>query len=152
MAMMPLLRHILGPTRDDVMSAVEEVLRKRNWEVQHEPIVGTVRPDILARDPGGATFVINVNQGGWNANLGAVAQVETFRNAVASEVGTEAKGVLVVAGEASEHLDGLAASAGVEIVRAGSGDIGSVRESLTRAGVLGESAASQPTTQRINGA
>lgn len=150
--MMALLRHLLGPSRGDVTSAVEEVLREQNWEVQHEPIIGRVRPDILARDPNGATFVINVNQGGWAANLGAVAQVEAFRNAVAREIGREAKGVLVVAGDASQHLDDMAARASVEVVRAGSGTAGSVRKSLTHSGVLLESPELKPTAQHITGA
>jgi hypothetical protein len=135
--MMALRRHLFGPTPEDVTSAVEEVLRERNWDVRHEPILGRVRPDILAKSPGGETYVINIKQDSSGADLGAVAQVESFRDAVTRELDKQATGVLVVIGERSPRLVDLAASAGVEVVAAGAGDTATVRESLTRAGVLG---------------
>lgn len=153
MAMSPRLRHLLRPTHDQLLSAVQEVLVGEKWDVDREPIVGTarhgpgacgslpgaVRPDIVAREPDGATYVIEVKQGEWEANLGAVAQVETFRNVVAREFGGEPKGLLVIAGEAPKELRAVARSADVELVCAASAAIGSVRESLTRSGVVSES-------------
>jgi|SRR5665811_1216422 len=86
------LRHLVGPTHDDVLTAVNEVLDQQGWEVQREPIIGGVRPDIVAHGPNGTSYVIEVKQGELEANLGAVAQVEAFRNAVAKKSGGGCKG------------------------------------------------------------
>jgi RecB family endonuclease NucS len=141
-AMMALIRHMLRPSHDQIVSAVENTLLEQHWKVDREPIVGTVRPDLVARQPDGTVYVFEIKQGGLEANLGAVAQVETYRNAVAKQYGGQARGVLVVAGEASQGLDEIAGRADVEIVRT-SADALSIGESLTRSGVLEGSAAAQ---------
>jgi RecB family endonuclease NucS len=141
MALVPnRLRQLFGPTHDQLVSAVNSVLDLPGWEVQREPVIEGVRPDIVAREPNGTTFVIEVKQGDLEANLGAVAQVEAFRNAVAEQSGGDTRGMLVVAGDAPEELDVVARSAGVQLVRTESGDVGSVRDSLMPFVQLGESA------------
>jgi|HubBroStandDraft_6_1064221.scaffolds.fasta_scaffold37564_3 RecB family endonuclease NucS len=138
MAMTSLLRSLFKPTHDQMVGVIADALLEERWDVQREPIVGTVRPDIVAHGPEGATYVIEVKQGNAGANLGAVAQVEAYRNALAREVGGEVKGVLVVAGDAPERLGAAAKGAGVELVRTESVDVGSVRDLLARSGILGE--------------
>ena len=98
------LRHLFGPRRDIVASAVEDILRAQGWDVQREPIVASMRPDIVARSPKGELYVMDVKQGDAAANLGAVAQVESLRNAVTDAWGASAKGVLMVAGTPPPHL------------------------------------------------
>jgi RecB family endonuclease NucS len=141
MAMTPLLRNLFKPTHDQMVSAITDALLGQQWVVQREPIVGMLRPDIVAHGPEGATYVIEVKQGNAGANLGAVAQVEAYRDAIAREFGGEVKGVLVVAGDAPERLGVAAKGAGVELVRTESVDVRSVRDSLARSGVLSEPAA-----------
>jgi hypothetical protein len=147
--MMALRRHLFGPTPEDVTSTVEQVLRERNWDVRHEPILARARPDILAESPHGRTYVINIKQDASSADLGAIAQVESFREAVTVELHKQATGVLVVIGEDSPRLRDLAAGAGVEVVVAGAGDPATVRESLTRAGVLGAVATTEVAGEHI---
>jgi hypothetical protein len=141
MAMRPLLRNPFKLTHDEVVSAIADTLRGWQWDVRREPIVGALRPDLVVHGPEGPTFVIEVKQGKGGGNLGAVAQVEAYRNAVVQEIGGEAKGVLVIAGEFPEGLNAVAESAGVELVPTGSGDAGSVRDSLARSEIFRESAA-----------
>jgi RecB family endonuclease NucS len=137
--MFPLFERLSKPSHDAIVSAVNKALELPGWTVEVEPIVGNVRPDLVARGPDGTTHVIEVKQGGLEANLGAVAQVEAFRNAVAEHRGGMAKGMLVVAGEPPEDLDAAAERADVELVYTESAEIGAVRESLKLAG-LDESA------------
>lgn len=135
MALRPaFLRHLVGPTHDDLVTAVNDLFDQQGWRVQREPIVGSVRPDIVACAPSGTSYVIEVKQGGLDVNLGAVAQVEAFRNAVAEESGGDAKGMLVVAGEIPDDLGAVAERADIGVVQAGSADVGSLRRSLEQAG------------------
>jgi predicted RecB family endonuclease len=113
------------------------VLREESWQVEREPVLENIRPDLVAHAPDGVTYIIEVKQGRLDANLGAVAQVEAFQN-MASARYPGAKGVLVVAGSAPENrseLDTAAHGAGVDVVWTSSG-VGSIRESLQLAGVV----------------
>jgi RecB family endonuclease NucS len=151
--MMPLLKYLHRHSHNEVVSTVEEVLLGQGWVVHRDPTYGKMlRPDIVARGPGGETYVFEVKRSDGEVNLGAVAQVEAYRNAVAETDGGQVKGVLVIAGEAPEGLIPVAERVGIELVDAGSGDAGSVRDSLTRSGVIGEPAAPEPIAQRSRGA
>jgi hypothetical protein len=138
--MRSLLKNRFKLTHEETVSAIADALLGREWDVRREPIVGRLRPDLVVHGPDGATYVIEVKQGGGGGYLGAVAQVEAYRNAVSQEIGADAKGVLVIDGNAPEGLGAAAERAGVELVSAGSGDIVSLRDSLARSGGLGESA------------
>ncbi len=133
MALIQTLRAQLGfATHAQVVDAAANVLRSSSWQVQQEPVIGTMRPDIVARDPDGKTFVFEVKAGKQDAFLGAVAQVEGYRDRLA-EGGNDAQGVLVLAGDAPSELDAVARSAGVALVRAASGSPTDIEESLSRA-------------------
>jgi RecB family endonuclease NucS len=137
--MTPIFERLFKTSHDGMVKAVNEALDLEGWQVEVEPIVGNVRPDIVAREPNdGMSYVIEIKDGDLEANLGAVAQVETFRNAVAEHRGGAVKGMLVVTGEAQQDLSAIARSANVELVQAESSDTAEVLESLKRAG-LGES-------------
>jgi predicted RecB family endonuclease len=131
------LRDLLNP-HERIVSSVEKVLREESWQVEREPVLENIRPDLVAHAPDGATYVIEVKQGRLDANLGAVAQVEAFQN-MANDRYPGAKGVLVVAGTAPENrgeLDTAAHGAGVDVVWTSSSGVGSIRESLQSAGVM----------------
>jgi RecB family endonuclease NucS len=117
-------------THEQVVDAAAKTLRGSDWVVEQEPVVGTMRPDIIAHDPEGTTYVIELKTGKQNAYLGAVAQVEGYRDRLA-EQGLIARGVLVLAGDAPSELDDVAKSAGVELVRATSGSPTDIGESLS---------------------
>jgi RecB family endonuclease NucS len=132
MALIQSLRAQLGfATHEQVVDVAANVLRNSRWQVEQEPVVGTMRPDIIARDPDGKTYVFEVKAGKQNAFLGAVAQVEGYRDRLA-EGGKTAQGVLVLAGDAPSELDDVARSAGVALVRATSGSPTDIEESLSR--------------------
>jgi RecB family endonuclease NucS len=131
MAMMKRLRDLFGQeAHDQVVQAVEDTLRTWKWEVVKWPLVGPLHPDIIARDPHGALYVFEVKTGSGQAHLGAVAQVEAYRNSVGAQLGKPAKGVLVLSGEAPEQLNDVARRAGVELVHTRPNDLEAVRESL----------------------
>jgi RecB family endonuclease NucS len=133
MALIQTLRAQLGlATHEQVVDAAAKVLRDSSWQVDREPVVGTMRPDIIARDPDGKTYVFEIKAGKQNAFLGAVAQVEGYRDRLA-EGGQAARGVLVLAGDAPSELDDVARSAGVALVRATSGSPADIEESLSTA-------------------
>jgi hypothetical protein len=132
----PIFKNLLSSSHEQILASVEKVLAGADWEVSREEIVGAVRPDIVARKPGGPTYVIEVKERDLDANFGAVAQVETFRNAVAAKFGGEAKGLLMIAGEPSTQLSAVAKKANVTLVQADSADIGSIRSLLTDSGVF----------------
>jgi hypothetical protein len=130
-------RDLLNPHARTV-SSVEKVLREGSWQVEREPVLENIRPDLVAHAPDGTIYIFEVKQGQLDANLGAVAQVEAFQNAANGEY-PGAKGILVVAGTAPENrgeLDTAARGAGVDVVWTGSGGVGSIRESLQSAGIL----------------
>jgi len=134
--MMALLKNILQPGHDDVVDAVAQTLADRHWQVDREPIVGGNRPDLVAHQPGGPTYVFEIKAGRPEANLGAVAQVEAYLNAWPRDPDQLVKGVLVVGADAPAELDSIADDAGVELVRI-SGGLRSLDLSLESAGVVG---------------
>lgn len=144
MALISRMSYFFRPTHDRIVTSIEAVLRQQNWQVEREPAADAIPADIVAREPNGATYVIEVKRGAAEANLGAIAEVETLRDVVAKKTGEDAKGVLVIAGEVPDELDAAAANAGVTLVRAGSGTSGSVLESLTRSGVVNDYTGATP--------
>jgi RecB family endonuclease NucS len=142
MAMNPPLKSLFKPPEERLMDAVADALQEEAWDVQREPIVGTLRPDLVARRPDGQSYVIEVKRSTVTANLGAVAQVEAYRNALAQRGDREAKGLLVVSGVAPEALGDAAERAGVVVVRTGSVDSNAVHEALAQAGIFGSRATS----------
>jgi RecB family endonuclease NucS len=106
---------------DALVATVERHLRDRDWTVEREPrIAGNLRPDIVARSPKGEPYVFEIKAGSAQAHLGAVAQVENYRNSLAAALGREITGVLVLSGGAPVQLNAVAERAGVEVVQASS--------------------------------
>lgn len=124
---MALISRPIAETRtahDRLVAEVQNLLERRQWTVSREPhLAGNLRPDIVARDPDGNRYVIEVKAGTGQAHLGAVAQVESYRNSLETQLG-QTKGVLVLAGGAPEQLTAVAERAGVELIDASSGDEG----------------------------
>ena len=100
---------------DRLVATIVELLKEQNWTVEEEPRLGGLRPDIVARNPDGDSYVFELKTDPAQADLGAVAQVETYRNSLA-ERDDGAKGVLVVTADAPTELNVVAAHAGVELV------------------------------------
>src|ERR1700730_9774061 len=77
-------------THDKVVQALEDGLRGQRWQVEEEPLIGTVRPDLVATDPNGVSYVFEVKAEAAEAHLGAVAQVEAYRDSFRQQLGREA--------------------------------------------------------------
>jgi RecB family endonuclease NucS len=101
---------------DHLVSEVAELLQKQEWDVSAEPLAGNLRPDLVAKDPEGNRYVIEIEAG--QAHLGAVAQVEHYRNSLRDRVGDQAKGILVLTEDVPPQLAEVAERAGIELVSA----------------------------------
>jgi RecB family endonuclease NucS len=128
-------------THDQVVDTAATYLSARQWKVEREPQLGAMRPDMIATDPGGATYVIEVKTGKNQAMLGAVAQVEAYRDRL-KDRGVDATGVLVLAADAPSGVEDLARSASVEIVRTPSSSPSEIRAAL--GGFLGVARSESP--------
>jgi len=109
-------------THDGLVKTLAGDLERRGWKVATDSLVGTVRPDLIATDPGGELYVFEVK--GTAAHLGAVAQVEAYRDSLFQERGAPAHGVLVVEAGAPTQLDAVAQAADVQLLRVDSGAAG----------------------------
>lgn len=109
-------------THDEAVQALEDALRSQRWQVEEEPLIGTVRPDLVATDPNGTSYVFEVKAEAAEAHLGAVAQVEAYRDSLRQQLGREARGVLVLVADAPKELDDVARAAGVTVWRASPDD------------------------------
>jgi hypothetical protein len=103
-----------------LVRVLAEQLQARGWRVDEEPLISTVRPDLVARKEGKAPRVFEVKAS--PAHLGAVAQVEAYRNMLHSQSSEQPEAVLVVADDAPRELDEAARRAGVELWRIALGD------------------------------
>ncbi len=101
---------------DQMVAAVIEALKGKLWKVVEEP--NAIGPDIIATDPDGAPYVFEIKTGSTAAHLGAVAQVEAYRNSLSDRWGARPKGVLIFSSEAPEQLNEVARLAEVELVHA----------------------------------
>jgi RecB family endonuclease NucS len=126
-----LISHFGAASHKQLVEAAAKFLRARNWDVETEPRVGHMRPDIVARDTRGNPFVIEIKSRSPGALLGAVAQVEAQVEGYRQECGAEARGILVLAGDVPAELSAVAQGAGVELVRMPSGRPAAIAESLS---------------------
>jgi RecB family endonuclease NucS len=113
----PLSGELEKQTHDRLLVSLTRDLEESGWAVEAEPMVGTVQPDVVATTPDGGVYVFEVKSTG--AHLGAVAQVEAYRDSLSALRGTEARGVLVVQQDAPAQLDEVAQRANVEVLRVG---------------------------------
>ncbi len=131
MAVIERLRKLVGlETHDRVVDVMADVLRGKHWTVDRDAHFGAARPDIVAHDPSGATYVIEVKAGTKRGYLGVVAQVEHYKSLMADALGREPTAILLLTDDAPMELDEIAQSAGVELIRASSGSPAAVRASL----------------------
>jgi predicted RecB family endonuclease len=131
--MTPRLRPEKPNWHDQLVATVAATLRAQNWSVEEEPqLAGNLQPDIIAKNPTGKPFVFEVKADPSEAHLGAVAQVEAYRNSLAAEQGDEqAAGVLVVATNAPVELETVAEHAGVELMHSETDSAEALQELLT---------------------
>jgi hypothetical protein len=104
---------------DQLVEQVAGLLKSQRWSVEEQPILaGNRRPDIIAESPEGTAYVFEVKTGSSEAHLGAVAQVESYRNSLSAERGLDANGVLIMLGDVPPQLSAVAKNADVELVEA----------------------------------
>src|SRR4051812_35032902 len=107
---------------DQLLSAVARGLKESGWQTQEGLSRPTASPDLVVIDQEGSPYVIEVKAGSGEGHLGAVAQVEAYRNAIATELGRPVHAVLVLATDAPAQLADVARSADVLLLRADPGD------------------------------
>jgi RecB family endonuclease NucS len=109
----------IGQTHDRWVAAIEQLLTARNWRVDSEPrLAGNLRPDIVAHDPRGTSYVFEVKDASSPVHLGAIAQAEAYRNSLAHSQGEDVRGVVVLTGAAPPQLHEVAERAGIALVEA----------------------------------
>jgi hypothetical protein len=115
---------------DDVVAEVAKALRDSGWRLEKVVAVPTAQPDLLAWDPRGTPYVVEVKAGRGQGHLGAVAQVEAYRDALENELGRPVNAVLLLATDAPVQLDEVARNAHVLLLRADSRDSAALRSAL----------------------
>jgi hypothetical protein len=103
-------------THDQLLESLSTLLESWSWRVEREPHIGTVRPDLVAEDPEGRPYLFEIKTGGYQGHLGALGQVETFRNALKAEIGREPTVLLLVADDTPEELSQVARDVGVTLL------------------------------------
>jgi hypothetical protein len=103
-------------THESLVGYLSDILAGWSWKVYRDPQVGTLRPDLIAEDPAGRAYIFEIKSGGYQGHLGALGQVETFKNAVQSELGREPTALLLLADEAPSELKEVASDVGVTLV------------------------------------
>ncbi len=97
--------------------AVRKALVEKGWEVEDQPVLGTVRPDFLARTPGGETLVIELRSDQAPVHFATVAQVAAYaRLAEDARDLHPVTGVLMAAAPSTAAARDAASKLGVLIV------------------------------------
>jgi methylmalonyl-CoA mutase cobalamin-binding subunit len=102
----------------DFTHAVADALRETKLEVREQPIVGSMRPDLVVADPEGHTVVIDVKTGPGADHFGSIAQVAKYRKALQSTLPGGVAAMLVIGGEIPEGFESTARDLGVDVVSA----------------------------------
>lgn len=118
-----------GPTEHNALVRVlAQRLQADGWQVNEQPLISTMRPDLIATKEGEAPHVFEIKTG--LAHLGSVAQVEAYRNALGAQSSERPTAVLVVPDNAPAELEDAARRADVELWRVPAGDPGETAASL----------------------
>jgi hypothetical protein len=95
---------------------LRDLLADQRWEVEDEAIVGTVRPDLLLRDPQGHVFVAEINFGEGASHFGSVAQAASNASSASSFLHSAVKAFLVTDQELPSGVSEAAEKLGVAVV------------------------------------
>jgi RecB family endonuclease NucS len=98
------------------LDALRAHLAESRWEVQDDPVFGSVRPDLVIRDPAGHVTVAEVKFGEGAAHFGSIAQVASYATLVAEILGDEVRGVLVTDQVLPPGVADAAKKLGVDVV------------------------------------
>lgn len=127
-----LIARLGAGSHEQLLGAVTDALREHDWDVETEPRVGRMRPDLIAHDGAGTNYVIELKATPPPAFVGAVAQVEAQLDGYRRDRGEDALGVLMFAGEAPTDLAAVARDAGIELLPLTSLSPASIADSLSR--------------------
>jgi hypothetical protein len=106
-------------TERSLVEKIANVLVRRGWQIDVGPRISNFIPDLVGEDPQHRRFVFEVKSGPEGGHLGALGQVETYRNALADARGEKPEGVLVLIDDGPHDLDEIASASGVRILRIG---------------------------------
>jgi hypothetical protein len=65
------------------------------WNVEKEPLLGTLRPDVVAQSPDGTVYLIEVKLGNGSAHFSALAQVTAMKEALETQTNKPIHPVIV---------------------------------------------------------
>lgn len=104
----------------DLVRKAAEHLRGVGWSVQEEPLVGHMRPDLIAESPGGQkVFVIEFKVGtSPSVHFGALAQLSQYREAVEADKQGDVTPVLVTNAAIHEQVQHAADDLGIQVFSA----------------------------------
>jgi len=111
-----------APVEDERQAELAEVatsLQRRGMGVEIEPVIGSVRPDIVATVEDGPVYIIELKTGDGSAHFSLIAQLLNFASAYAIvRPARTALAVLATTRDVPSQLFEAAEQAGVQIVRA----------------------------------
>jgi hypothetical protein len=122
-----------GRAHQDLLESLSRLLMSWHWQVDREPRVGALRPDLIAQGPDGQTYLFEVKAGRSQGHLGAIGQVEAFRNAFRAQEGREPVAVLLLAGDSPRELQQVAEDVGVTVLDGFQDDESAMADLLTAA-------------------
>jgi hypothetical protein len=115
---------------DEIRGDIAADLKERGWTVEAEPVLGSVRPDILISEDD-RVYVVEVVAGDDGVHFGSVAQAAAFGEAARNATHRDVEAVLVVTGPMSEEIGRVGNDFGVEVLSSESADPTAISDLLT---------------------
>lgn len=97
---------------------IGERLEQANWTVKVEPLIGTVRPDLIVKSPEGVTYLVEVKVGAGSAHFAALAQLANFQELIQDAGDARVKPVLVTNLDVPEAVSQAARALDISIIKA----------------------------------
>lgn len=114
-----------------VQTLVASVLREAGWTVGTEARIGDrFRPDLVGTSPDDQNLVVEIKAARLENHLGAVAQAEAYKAALASQRDSPVNVLLVLPGTTPPNLKEAASQAGVDLLNYEIDDLLGLRENL----------------------
>ena len=98
------------------ITQVRELLAGSSWVVDDQPVVGTVSPDLMLRDPEGHVFVAEIKFGEGALHFGSVAQAASNATSASSFLDRDVKAFLITDRSLPEGVSQAAETLGVDVV------------------------------------
>ena len=115
-------------TERQLIEAIAERAQAEGWEVERQPTVGVMRPDLAITPKAGMMLVIEVKREVGLIHFASLGQVSNYRRGLAELTGAAVYPVLVTTGEESEEIAALARELCVHLIFARGDQLGAVAD------------------------